>query len=235
MFGILGQGEDGSHEDPHMLFKTTGGRLSTHVVKRRQSLEPLDKWRGRSSSVPAHWENKQKMRTDTQSTELSAASPLREDWHSLPADSLHRHVMLLEERLHAGAHEVAELRLQNSTVNRDILAARSQIQVLTEDMRSLQQAQTSAVAVRAHDSQILAVLQQSLQSQHSSLLADLSARDMKVLSIDQETKQVQASLHNLLQQLQNSVVSGKMSVEQVCLTLIQCRNLVCPHQHRVHP
>lgn len=215
MFGILGQGEQGSHADPHMSFKTTAGRLSPHSVKKRHSLEPLDKWRGRSLSVPAHWESSDKLPEQAQPDKVSATVIARQDQHVVPVDSLYSHVLQLEERLHAGAREVAQLRLQNSTVNREVSAAQSQIQLLTEDLRSLQQAQTNSVTVRAHDAQSLAVLQHSFQAHYNSLLADASARTSKALTTEQEGKQAQASLHSLLQQLQSSVASGKVSLEQV--------------------
>eukprot|EP00892_Ulva_mutabilis_P012467 jgi/Ulvmu1/9593/UM054_0023.1 len=214
MFGILGEGEEGSQQDPHRSFKTTAGRLSTHVVKRGNSLEPLDKWRGRSSSVPAHWDSSQPLPSGTQPADLSASTVAREDRHALPAEMMYGHILQLEERLAAGAQEVAQLRLQNSTVNREISAAQSQIQLLTEDMRSLQQAQTNSLSVRAHDSQSLAVLQHTFQTQHNTLLADISATSSKAMTTQQESKQVQASLQALLQQLQASVASGKVSLEQ---------------------
>lgn len=215
MFGILGQGEKGSQEDPHMSFKTTGGRLSTHVVKKSNSLEPLEKWRGRSLSVPAHWESKQGQPMGRISDSLKSAATVPDDRQDVPVEVFYRHIMQLEDRLHTGAHEVAQLRLQNSTVSREVAAAQGQIQLLTENLRNLEQSQANSLAVRSHDSRSLAVLQHTLQAQHNSVLAEISARDSKAQTTEQDSKQVQSSLNNLLQQLQNSVASGHISVEQV--------------------
>lgn len=213
MFGILGQGEKGSQQDPHMAFKTTSGRLSTHVVKKGNSLEPLDKWRGRSSSVPAHWEAKQSL--PMESDLLSSAPHAREDRQNMQTDTLYRHILQLEGRLQQGAVEVAQMRSQHSTVSREMAAAQCQIQLLTENLRTLEQSQANSLATRSHDSRSLAVLQHTLQAQHNSVLAEISARDSKVQVVEQEGKQVQSSLSNLLQQLQSSVASGQISVEQV--------------------
>lgn len=219
MFGILGEGEKVSQEDPHMLFKTKGGRLSTNVVKKSNSLEPLEKWRSRSLSVPAHWESKQSPpveRLDRISDSLnSAAAIVRDDRQDVPVEAFYRHILQLEDRLHTGAQEVAQLRLQNNTVHCEVAAAQGQIQLLTENLRNLEQAQANSVAVRSHDSRSLAVLQHTLQAQHNSVMAEMSARDSKAQTTEQESKQVQSSLNSLLQQLQNSVASGHISVEQV--------------------
>lgn len=130
--------------------------------------------------------------------------------------SLHTHVLHLEERLERGAQEVQALRLRNEHACREAAAAQSNLAHLQHQVHELQ----SRNAAHEQDSRSLAALRQALHQQQQHLSAELASTDAKGQLTAQEGRNAISILQGLIQQLQTSLSTEKVTAEQVCVCSI---------------
>ena len=77
-------------------------------------------------------------------------------------------------------------------------------------------------ASAAQERRDVAALQQTMQAQHSTLLAEVAARDARIQHLSQEGSHAQQALQGAMQQMQALVASHKHDSEQVCRTERAC-------------
>lgn len=139
------------------------------------------------------------------------------------AGSLHAHVLHLEERLERGAQEVHELRLRNEHACREAASAKSHLHHVQHQVHELQ----TRNAAREQDSMSLAALRQALHMHQQHLSAELASTDVKGHLTAQEGRNATSNLQGLVQQLQSSLSTEKVTTDQVCALSQLCLPVFC--------
>jgi hypothetical protein len=122
-----------------------------------------------------------------------------------------KHILNLEERLERGAQEVLQLRIRNEYACRETAALKSHLQHVQQQIFELQTRDAS----REQDSRYLAALRQTLDMQQQQQLSTLLASDDAKEQIAQQGRNSIMMLRGLVQQLQSSLSTEKVTIDQV--------------------
>jgi hypothetical protein len=212
MFKILGEGEQATNADPHLPYRGRDhvGRLrGAALTKRGNSLEPLAKWRGDGISNVEGDEGKREAASDRGIFGEEDVSVV------LPHQQVELHIRHLAERLEGGVRDVAGLKLQLDQASRDAAVAKTQIQYLTEAVQNLQYSSACADAARANEHRQVLALQQAVQVQHSTFMAEIASRDSRIQQLAQESHDAHVLNTNSLQNLSSNLNAKYRETEQV--------------------